>query len=113
MKQKFALLALLPLLLFARPAHAEFRDVKGIDWMQLYPDQRMDRLKDSMHFLRRHKVRLEDNAEKYYDEVYKRLRANPSLYDTDVTAILADYVHDTEPKNQEAVEALGLSKKGA
>lgn len=111
MKQSLPLLVLAFLLSSAAPAALEAapalkKEVSGLQWLQSTPAERTEHLSRSMHGLRKQKVKLKRPIEEYYQRLYERLRRDPALYASDLTALLTDDAYELEPAAREAIDRL-------
>lgn len=106
MKRKF-LAAVVCWMTVALPLSAkELKTVSGLDWLQMYADDRLERIERSAALLKKNKIKLSRPADEYCQEVYARVLRDASLYPVPVTRILAGYIRESEPETALAIEAL-------
>ena len=107
MKRKYFLLFfILYFVLISGQARAKtLETISGFDWLQLDPDQRLDKIRDVKRELSRNKVRLKLNDEKYYDEVYAVLRRQQQYYGSDVSELMLTFASTKETGLKESIEA--------
>ena len=81
-------------------------EMTGLEWLQAGAGEKMDCVLTSMYILVKHDVPLKRSPNDYYNLVEEKLRANPNLYSSDVTDILALAVYEKEPGTKEALDKL-------
>ncbi|MBI2095085.1 MAG: hypothetical protein HYT89_02835 [Candidatus Omnitrophica bacterium] len=107
MKRKFLAAAVVCWMAATLPVSAkELQSVSGLDWIQMYADDRLERIEQSAGLLKKNKIKLSRPADEYCREVYARVLRDASLYPVPVTRILADYIRESEPEAAPAIEAL-------
>ncbi len=77
-----------------------YRDITGLEWLQISMGARRDAILVSMAVLDQHGVLLSRSLLDYYDAIEQKLRSNPDLYDVNLTDILASFVYETEPESR-------------
>ena len=78
----------------------------GLEWLERSMGERLNDVVASMTLLNQDGILLSRTPEDYYDAIDKALRRDPSLYELDLTQILADYVYEKEPAAREALDRL-------
>lgn len=110
----FALLALF-VLTGAAPKEkpGPFRDVSGIEWLQMSVGARTDHVVAAMLKLAEEGVPLAYAPDEYYRAVHEKVRRNPSLYGASVSSIVAMHAYDREPEARPAIDSLRARRAGA
>ena len=75
-------------------------DVSGMEWFELPMGERMDHILASMIVLDRQGVPIKKSMNDYYNAVSAKLRADPGLYDTKITNILASIIYEKDPESR-------------
>ncbi len=88
-----------------------YREVSGLQWLQMSPQERQQTLTRSLRELRHQKVKMKDPATEYYERLYTLLKRDPSLYETGLTTILADSVYANEPGARDAIDRIRAAGK--
>lgn len=89
------------------------RTPTGIEWLEHSMGERINDIIASMTLLNQSGVPLAQTPEDYYDAIDKKLRRNPSLYELDLTELLADYVYEKEPVAREALDRTKRPREGS
>lgn len=79
-------------------------DVTGLQWLEMSAGNKMDRIRMSMAVLGVHGVGLKHTANDYYNDVSQKLRFQPSLFNDELTEILALVASEKEPSTKTALE---------
>ena len=112
MKRKFLVAAMICGMAAVLPLSAkELKSVSGLDWLQMYADDRLARIEQSTALLKKNKIRLSRPADEYCQEVYVRVLRDSSLYPVPITRILANYIRESEPETAASIEALISAEK--
>ena len=112
MKLKFVWVGVICATLAAAPLFAkELKSVSGLDWFQMYPEDRLKSIEQSMAILKKNRVKFSRTADEYTGEVYTLLLRNIDLYPVPITRVLVDYIHDSEPETGPAIESLISAEK--
>ncbi|GEM_PF-3767241 len=82
----------------------------GIEWLQESMRERLNDVIASMTLLHQSEVPMAQTPEDYYDALDKLLRRNPSLYEIDLTELLAEYLYEKEPPARAALDHLKKPK---
>lgn len=107
MKRKLLMAAIVGWVAVSLPLSAkELKSVSGLDWLQMYADDRLERIEQSVVVLTKNKIKLSRPAEEYSQEMVALVLRDSSLYPVPVTRILANYVRQSEPETASAIEAL-------
>jgi cytochrome c len=77
-----------------------YRQVNGLEWLQMSPADRLEVLVKSMAVLAEHGYVPDQTINDYYNSVSEKVRLNPSFYPEDVTSILETVLLESgaEPK---------------
>ncbi len=96
-----------PLWAASKPENAEpVRTPTGLEWLQKSIGGRFDDVVASMALLHQNGVPMRLGPYDYCTVVQKEIRKNPSLNDTELTAILADYLYRKEPEARPFLDGL-------
>ena len=79
--------------------------ISGFDWLQLEPDERMDKINQAKRELKKNHVPLKIDSERYYDEVYALLRRQQQYYSTDISDLMLIFAQTKETALKDKIEA--------
>lgn len=82
------------------------RDVTGLEWLQQSISERSAQVMYSLFTIKKNGVLPARTTNDYYNALNTALRADPSLYESQLTQILADYIYRSEPENRAALDQL-------
>ena len=88
-----------------------YREVSGLQWLQMSPQEREQTLTRSIRELRRQKVRLKGSATEYYTRLCDVLRRDPNLYEAGLTTLLGDNAYANEPELRNAIDRMRAGGK--
>jgi|GEM_PF-5486161 len=82
------------------------RETRGLEWLESSIALRMESVLYSMALLSKNGIELSRSPNDYYNAIDTRLKADPQLYASDITQILAQYVYETEPNLRKSLDAM-------
>ncbi len=70
------------------------RTPTGLEWLERSMGERLNDVVASMTLLHQSEVPMAQTPEDYYDAIDKRLRRDPSLYEEELTELLAEHLYE-------------------